>query len=508
MKLKRKITALLVSLCLFGTALPVAFSCETANAYTQTYNTGTRDTVAKSLSDAAKDYYQGIYSYSSLSKENSTNLKNSLYTLMSSTMTNSVSYSSLTSYWKYTDAENGQAGTVLFYSDEYGTNYNREHVWPKSRASFYQRNGGSDLHHLRPTDVKVNSTRGNMTMGELNHQGTPVIYNGKTVGWYDTAADKFEPLDNVKGDVARIYLYVYVRWQQPNLYENVPQSGLPAFDSDDSKNDGRAVIESLDTLLKWMQEDPVDTWEMSRNDLVEDIQGNRNVFIDYPEYAWKLFGRSVPANLVVPSGNVSSTSPAPTVKPSASVTPTPTVKPSASVTPAPTVKPSTSVTPAPTVSPSATSQPNVFTKVTSVQHNGNYVIAASPYDGTMCGLGNSLSSGKISASTINVSKTNTVQVPTQSLVWTLKYDSSKNCYALYNAACKKYLSISKNSDNAFVLSKSPSYIFKVERDTTSADGGMCIYAPVKYNRCISIYSKTLFASKKKTSAKPIYLFQN
>lgn len=62
------------------------------------------------------------------------------------------------------------------------------------------------------------------------------------------------------------------------------------------------VIESLDTLLEWMQEDPVDTWEMSRNDCVQQVQGNRNVFIDYPEFAWLLFGRELPADYDTPSG--------------------------------------------------------------------------------------------------------------------------------------------------------------------------------------------------------------
>ena len=51
-----------------------------------------------------------------------------------------------------------------------------------------------------------------------------------------------------------------------------------------------------------MQEDPVDTWEMSRNDCVQQVQGNRNVFIDYPEFAWLLFGRELPADYDTPSG--------------------------------------------------------------------------------------------------------------------------------------------------------------------------------------------------------------
>ena len=97
-------------------------------------------------------------------------------------------------------------------------------------------------------------------------------------------------------------LYVYCRWGQPNLFEKVSTDNLPPYDSDDRENTGMPVIESLDTLLEWMQEDPVDTWEMSRNDCVQQVQGNRNVFIDYPEFAWLLFGRELPADYDTPSG--------------------------------------------------------------------------------------------------------------------------------------------------------------------------------------------------------------
>jgi hypothetical protein len=72
------------------------------------------------------------------------------------------------------------------------------------------------------------------------------------------------------------------------------------MDSDDSANNGVRVINDLDTLLNWMEIDPVDTWEMSRNDITQSIQGNRNVFIDYPEMAWLLFAKSLPGNYDTP----------------------------------------------------------------------------------------------------------------------------------------------------------------------------------------------------------------
>lgn len=304
--------ALLLALCV---AASVFTGLAGPAAAANTYNTGSRHTVCTALSDQAEDYYTGDHAWDTLSRISGVATDSSLaaaegalyqalQTLMSSTQTGSVSYKSLTDYWPYTDASGGRAGTILFYSDTTGTGFNREHVWPKSRAGFYQKNGGSDLHHLRPTDSAINSTRSNYTMGDvagvLSNYKT-ASYNGKTVLWYDASSDLVEVSDNVKGDVARILLYVYVRWGQPNLCENVSAANLPAMDSDDSDNNGRKVMEDLDTLLTWCEEDPVDTWEMSRNDCVEDIQGNRNVFVDYPEYAWLLFGRDVP-EMDTPSG--------------------------------------------------------------------------------------------------------------------------------------------------------------------------------------------------------------
>ena len=102
--------------------------------------------------------------------------------------------------------------------------------------------------------------------------------------------------------MARILLYVYCRWGQPNLYSDIT-GGLPEPDGDDTQNTGDRVIESLDTLLKWCECDPVDEWEMARNDLTEEVQGNRNVFIDYPELAFKMFGVDPPAGFTSPTSS-------------------------------------------------------------------------------------------------------------------------------------------------------------------------------------------------------------
>lgn len=290
------------------------------------YNDGKRHTVCTTFSKDANDYYTGAYDFESLktlsgsSSKSSldtmdSNLYNSLHNLMSSTQTVNPTYSgytsnSLATYWEYTDASEGEEGYYFFYTDEKRTVYssaemNREHVWAKSRASFYQKNGGSDLHHLRPSIKSINSSRSNYTFGYIKgvlDTYSTASYDGKDVLWFSKTADLVEVPDKIKGDVARILLYVYVRWQQPNLFEDLEEQYLPELEADDDQNTGYAVIESLDTLLEWMEIDPVDTWEMSRNDITQDVQGNRNVFIDYPEFAWMLFDEKIPNDMQTPSG--------------------------------------------------------------------------------------------------------------------------------------------------------------------------------------------------------------
>lgn len=284
-------------------------------------NDAVRHEVCESLSTQAEAYYTGQYTWDTLSalegdssgkslEGTKSELYKTLQQLMDDTMTYSITYNGsngLQVYWPYTDTQRGYDNCTLFYSDVDSKDFNREHVWPKSRGSFYQSGAGADLHHLRPTNTNVNSTRGNMTMGNVvGVISNPKTYDygGQTVLWYSPSDDLVEIRDEVKGDVARIFLYVYVRWGEPNLFENVDSKNLPPpyGGSDSGGNNGLKVMESLDTLLQWCEEDPVDQWEMARNDLTQQVQGNRNVFIDYPELAWLMFDREVPADMPTPSG--------------------------------------------------------------------------------------------------------------------------------------------------------------------------------------------------------------
>ena len=145
---------------------------------------------------------------------------------------------------------------ILFYtgqsivkSQDLNNDWNREHVWPKSLGWFEENGAGSDLHHIRPCKPSLNSSRGNKKFGT------------------STNANYFCPDDSYKGDVARIIFYLMVAYNEADRY---------SFTS---------VAQSLTMLLDWNELDPVSEGEIVRNDKIEDIQGNRNPFIDYPELA-------------------------------------------------------------------------------------------------------------------------------------------------------------------------------------------------------------------------------
>lgn len=156
--------------------------------------------------------------------------------------------------------------------------WNREHVWAKSHGDFGEATGpGTDVHHLRPEDVTVNSRRGNLDFDE----------GGSAVAQCSGCAadsDSFEPRDAVKGDVARMILYMAVRYEGGD--------GWPDLEPNDAVGNGSApYIGRLPVLLAWNAQDPPDAFEQRRNDVIfESVQGNRNPFIDHPEWADSVFG--------------------------------------------------------------------------------------------------------------------------------------------------------------------------------------------------------------------------
>ncbi len=166
------------------------------------------------------------------------------------------------------------------------SSWNREHVWPQSnsRGNKGQHWGtseaGTDILHIRPTYNTTNSTRGNDKYGNTN-KSNPVTYNGMPYGY--SSGSVFEPLDSVKGDVARIIMYVWTTY-----YDYYDDTGLLIT----------KTFTNYDTLLEWHMLDKPDVSEGYRNDYSQTSkQKNRNPFVDHPEYAWKIFGDSASADV-------------------------------------------------------------------------------------------------------------------------------------------------------------------------------------------------------------------
>lgn len=299
--MKRLLSLSLVLVLCITLCLNVLAVSTTPARQPNVYNTGTRHELCTDLSSAADAYYAD-YDYETLSALPYQTLVETLYTLMKTTHAGTSAYANCRDWTIYTDCEDGMGveGQITMLYSSYQGNYseyssgqgwNREHVWPKSLGGFGESGAGADLHHIRPAEQLINSTRNNCIYGnvpdELNKQIKPGNLSKIVAGERGTSYDYFEPLDNVKGDVARICLYVYVRY-------GAKAENLPLCQSITN------VFESVEVLLEWCALDPVDEWEMSRNDVVEYAQGNRNVFIDYPEYAWLIFGEEVPENLKTP----------------------------------------------------------------------------------------------------------------------------------------------------------------------------------------------------------------
>ena len=151
--------------------------------------------------------------------------------------------------------------------------WNREHVYAKSLGTPVLVDGGSgassdageDAHHIRAADVTFNADRGNRLYADgEGDAGNVGIY------WY--------PGDEWKGDVARMMMYMYLRYPTQCLATNVG-SGATTYN-----------VDMPNIFLEWNEEDPVSQFEKTRNNVLQGIQGNRNPFIDNPYLATIIWG--------------------------------------------------------------------------------------------------------------------------------------------------------------------------------------------------------------------------
>ncbi len=227
------------------------------------------------FAQSAPSYYSGV----NFGKTGNA-LKSDLATLITSTHTKTISYSELQTLMKTSDVDpQNPANLLLIYGSQasgthqrsrpIGGSWNREHVYAKSKGTpnLGTSGPGADGHHLRPADNTLNSTRGSL----LFDDGTgATAYKTSRGGWF--------PGDEWKGDVARILMYMYVRYNTRCLPLNITMN--PSTYSSDFP----------DILLKWNIEDPVSDFERQRNNVVANTQKNRNPFIDNPYLATVIWG--------------------------------------------------------------------------------------------------------------------------------------------------------------------------------------------------------------------------
>jgi endonuclease I len=174
------------------------------------------------------------------------------------------------------------------YSQE-GDCYNREHSFPQSWFN-EQSPMVSDIFHVYPTDGKVNNMRGSFPFGEATSVSS-TSRNGSKVGTGTTAnfgysGTVFEPINEYKGDFARTMFYMVTRYDsqvsgwQNNGTANTVLSGnrYPALDD-----------WFLKLMYKWHLQDPVSQKEINRNDSAFLLQGNRNPFIDRPDFVYAIW---------------------------------------------------------------------------------------------------------------------------------------------------------------------------------------------------------------------------
>lgn len=256
--------------------------------------------------------------YQSASGLSCSNLKTALFSILSSNTTELL-YSDLWATYPRTDNRRNDANTENVVWDMYSDNptgpdpyvyrfgvnqcgnytregdcYNREHTFPQSwfNDALPMR---SDMNHIFPTDGAVNGLRGNFPFGEVStltsvssNQFNPTRNGGKlgTGSNFGYNGVVFEPINAYKGDIARAVLYMAVRYESQI-------AGWRTNGNADNVLDGSPyqVFDPwhLRLLFKWHEQDPVSQKERDRNDSVFVIQGNRNPFIDHPEWVFEIW---------------------------------------------------------------------------------------------------------------------------------------------------------------------------------------------------------------------------
>ena len=247
--------------------------------------------------------YTGTYYNNLNDKLIGTAFRTELASLITSTHKHETSYDDLKTVFKTSDADPNKSGNIIWFytgtsvkfDGSFGSSVgstNREHVWAKNSGDTFPEKSktGSDAHHLRPTEMQLNGTRSNYGFGEVDQSsGNLVKEAGK--GNYGASPDGlcylgtvngarlFYPAKGYRGATARILFYVQTRWGNDYNLDFVDGA---------TSNNGKSIGKISD-LMKWHLEEPPTDEEIRRNEAIFKIQGNRNPFIDHPEYAEMIY---------------------------------------------------------------------------------------------------------------------------------------------------------------------------------------------------------------------------
>ena len=288
-KVIKKVTFLLACTLLFGgisTSIVLANKEEVYTPTFATYDNHDADTYYKGISDSltGNDLLKALRSLN-LDKRKST-----------------VGYSAMgtspSGQFKYTDYDpdyvqydsNGQPyGTRIssFYTYTSATSWNREHVWPNSHGGGSGGSAGSpypdaDIHMPRPTIAAENSSRGNSFFVEG--------MNSSSQGWDPFTAGYSK---ESRGEAARITFYCMLVNSKLCIAASDTAGAAPTNTDPITGNTFSSgnTMGNLYTLIKWTHEIPVTQREMNRNEGAEYLQGNRNPFVDHPEYVCRIWGK-------------------------------------------------------------------------------------------------------------------------------------------------------------------------------------------------------------------------
>lgn len=237
--------------------------------------------------DSIDNYYSKLDD-----NKNGNDFRSELAALITNTHTYETTYDDLREVFKVSDADPDKPGNIIWFYSGTSVSYsgfgsangttNREHVWPKEGGKAFpaKSKAGSDAHHLRPAEFQLNTIRNNLSFGVVEQTKANIVKQDGSTSYDNlcyTENGLFYPGEGYRGATARILMYVQTRWGNEYDLKFVDEAG------------NCKTIGKISDLLKWHLEEPVTEAEIARNEAVYKIQGNRNPFIDHPEYATKIY---------------------------------------------------------------------------------------------------------------------------------------------------------------------------------------------------------------------------